>query len=288
MITPFETKVIPVDEKKSLEYIGEWLSARTGLSFPPSKQHSLYHRLQRVCLRLDLQNLNEMAHMLMAQQLPSLPVELVKALSTNHTFFFREEETLNFFSNHIVPDLPNDEPWRIWSAATASGDEAYTIAILLAEHLGLFQLQEKVAILGTDISEHMINVAERGIYPETNIDHVPAELRKRYFKPTGHKRWEIHPMISQVCTFRRLNLKKKPFPFRQPFHVIFCRNVFYYFGRDHQQELAERLFDITIPGGWLITSVTESLHELHLPWKKICSGIWHKEPRKEDMSNEAE
>jgi chemotaxis protein methyltransferase CheR len=299
MITQ-EDFIIPKEENHSLEYISEWLSERTGMNFPASKQNNLYQRLQRVCTRLNIQNINEMARLLSQQMTPltssesdrlapRVAVELVRAVSTNHTFFFREEETLSYFVHKIIPNLPADEPWRIWSAAAASGDEAYTIAILLAEIFGLYQLPQKVAILGTDISGPMIHRAEQGIYPDVNLEHVPENLRKRYFKYLGPNKWEIHPALKQICTFRLLNLKSHPFPFRQPFHLILSRNVFYYFKRSHQQELAEKFYTSAAPGGWLLTSVTESLHELRLPWKKITSGVWRKGEWMEKMKeNHAE
>ena len=167
---------------------------------------------------------------------------------------------------------------RVWSAAASTGDEAYTIAIIAAERWGVLQARRRIAILGTDISDPVIGQAEEGVYGSTHLEHVPDDLLQRYFRPCGIGQHAIQEDIRKMCTFRRLNLKAYPYPFRGSFDVIFCRNVLYYFDKDHQVKTLEALYEVARPGGWLLTSVTEAVRDLHTRWVSLGSGIHRKLP----------
>ena len=267
---------IPPEEKPHLESIRQWVFDHTGLCFEERKRFVLYRRLETLRWRLGLSSLQDMAWQLAEQTCPQLAVQVACAVSTNHTFFFREIEMLQRLFQVATPQLPSGEVWRIWSAAAASGDEAYTMAILLAEALGMPQAQERAAILGTDISHPMIDQAEHGVYAEQKLELVPPSLFKRYFQPVGLGQWRVAPALKRMCTFRRMNLKSAPWPFKNPFHIILCRNVLYYFDRAHQERLVERLYDVAAPNGWLLTSATETLHGLNTRWRKVDVGIFRK------------
>lgn len=256
--------------------VRRWIGTHTGLHYPERKYCTLYHRLRKLCHELDIPDLKTLDQHLQQRDLPNLSIQLACAVSTNHTYYFREEESMQFFQAQIIPSLPPNEPWRIWSAASSSGDEAYSLAIILAEALGLAEAQQNTAILGTDISYNVLEQAEYGICNEQRLDKVPKPLRDKYFRALGLGQWGVTPEIKQLCTFRQLNLMNYPWPFKQNFHVIFCRNVLYYFDRPKQIELVERLYDVTTPGGWLITSVTESLWNMNSRWQSVRTGIYHK------------
>jgi len=271
-----EGNPVPYEDRPYLEYLRQWITTCTGLDFPERKRASLYRRLSTLCWKVGIPNLEEMARQLREQTSPQLVGDIVWAVSTSHSFFFREPEVLRHLSQLILQQLPVEGGWRIWSAATATGDEAYTAAILLAEALGLKRAMEKTAILGTDISPPMIEAAERGVYAERNLELVPLSLRKRYFRPVGQDEWQVTPDLKRMCMFRRMNLQSVPWPFGKQFHVILCRNVFYYFDVAHQQKLAQQLYSAAEPGGWLITSVTETLHNVSTRWRKVGAGLFRK------------
>jgi chemotaxis protein methyltransferase CheR len=270
------TIIIPNCDQPHLQSLQEWVFANTGLNYTPKKRAILYSRLQSLCGRLGLSGLAEMNHLLHGEGAEWLAPEVARAASTNFTFFFREIETLEFLRQRILPGLPIDGKWRIWSAAAASGEEAYSVAILLAEALGLEQAHERAAILGTDISYPMIEQAERAVYPENRVEALPADLRRRYLQPAGVDKWQVAASLRGLCTFRRLNLMTNPWPFQQPFDVILCRNIFYYFDKDNQLELIERLYDAAAPHAWLITSVTETFHAMPIRWRRVVAGVWRK------------
>ena len=267
---------VPAAEQPYVDSIREWIFAHTGLHFGERKCFTLYRRLQTLCWRLDIPGLEEMDRRLHDPDSAQLAVQVVCAISTNHTFFFRELEVLEQIRTRILPQLDPDEELRIWSAAAASGEEAYTLGILLAESLGLAQTVQQVCILGTDISHPMIDLAEQGIYDPSRMEAVPSGMVKRYFEPTGLGHWRIIPALKQICTFRRMNLQSMPWPFKNPFHVIVCRNVLYYFDLPEQRRLIEEMYDWTVPGGWLLTSVTETIAGRSTRWHKVDVGVFRK------------
>jgi chemotaxis protein methyltransferase CheR len=267
---------IPAGEARAFEYLQDWVATFLGLHFAANKHVSLYRRLSGLCIKLGLSDLNDMAQHLKAADLPNLPAELARSTSTNHSFFFREPEVLRFFRERIIPSLPEGERWRLWSAAAAGGEEAYTLAILLSEVLSLPVALQQAAILGTDISYPMIEHAEHGVYAAQKLELVDEPLRRRYFQPAGAGQWQVQPNLKPMCTFRRMNLNSRPWPFQQLFHVVFCRNVLYYFHTSTQLELVERLYDLVAPGGWLVTSVTETLHGMPTRWRPVMTGIYWK------------
>lgn len=267
---------VPAEEKVYVDSIREWIYSHTGMHFGDKKYFTLYRRLQTVCWRMGLPSMQEMDRRLHEPGSSHLAVQVVFAVSTNHTFFFREMEVLQQIQTRILPELPPGETWRIWSAATASGEEAYTLGILLSEALGPARARQRVAILGTDISHPMIEQAEHGVYDASRMELMPTELGKRYFEPVGLGQWRVGPELKQLCTFRRMNLQSMPWPFQNPFHMILCRNVLYYFDTPEQKRLVEEMYNVTAPGGWLLTSVTETIAGHSTPWHKVDVGMFRK------------
>jgi chemotaxis protein methyltransferase CheR len=273
-----ENYSLSASNSKSCDRICVWLNSHCGIHFPESKKDLIAHRLSRVVDKYQLGSMEKLAFQVESGGPHELLLAVMDAASTNHTYFFREPQVLNFFRDTILPSLEYQNDIRIWSAAASTGDEAYTIAIIAAERWGVFQACKRMAILGTDISEPVINQAEEGVYGSMHLDHVPDSVLQRYFRPCGIGQHAIQDDIRKMCTFRRLNLKACPYPFRRAFDIIFCRNVLYYFDRDHQTMTLEGLYEVAKPGGWLLTSVTETVRDLHTRWVSLGSGIHRKLP----------
>lgn len=265
-------------DAEAYERIRTWLYERAGMFYPERKQELLSHRLARVLEKFSIRNMLSLAECIEGGGREDVARAVIDAASTNHTYFFREPLVLNYFRDRILPGLIHRDDIRIWSAAASSGDEAYTIAIITAEVLGRVQAIRRVSILGTDISEPVLARAESGIYGKSHLEHTPAEIRARYFKPCGIDQLQVQLDLRSMCTFRRLNLKATPFPFRNNFSVIFCRNILYYFDKVHQLAALEALYDVTEPGGWLLTSVTESVRELGSRWYPVDTGVYRRLP----------
>ena len=263
------------DRERDFQRVCDWLRERSGIDYRANKRELLEHRMQRVCARASVASLADLAARLEQGTDHELQLAVLHGASTNHTYFYREPQVLDFFARAIVPTLPTRDV-RIWSAATSSGDEAYTVAMLACEALGVDTARAALSILGTDISKVMIDAAERGVYPRARLDSMPESWLTRYFEPGADGHMRVVPALRAWCTFRRLNLKAAPLPFQRGFHVVLCRNVLYYFGRAQQRATIEAIYDVTEPGGWLLTSVTESLRDLGTRWIPVQSGVYRK------------
>lgn len=262
-------------DRQGTEVIRGWLAQRCGIHFPEHKLDQLRQRLVKVQREFGVPDLSDMAGRLDLADATALQLAVMHAASTNHTYFFREVDVLDHFRTRILPLLAQRDEIRIWSAACAAGDEAYTIAILIAETLGPAALRRTV-ILGTDISSPTIADAEAGIYSENRLDRVPPDYLDRWFEPAGSGRMRVRKELRDVCTFRQMNLKTMPYPFKKSFQTVFCRNVLYYFERDDQIATLRALHDVTEQGGWLLTSVTENVREVCAPWRPVVNGVFRK------------
>ena len=262
----------PLTEREGYDAIRGWLEKRCAIHYPEHKSDLLRQRLARVQRSFALPSLSELAQEVTLLQTHEVQLAVMHAASTNHTYFYREKEVLDHFRTVVLPDLVTRREIRLWSAACSTGDEVYTLAILIAESCGMDVLR-RTTILGTDISAPVIEQAERGIYPARHLDQVPAAIRSKYMRPVGIEQFQIIPEIRQACTFRRMNLKTAPFPFRKPFQAVFCRNVLYYFAHDDQVGVINSIAEVTEPGGWLYTSVTENVRDFSALWQTVASGV---------------
>ena len=208
---------------------------------------------------------------------------LVDAISTNHTQFFREIEHINFLRDVALREwfpkvTRNRETFKFWSAASSSGEEPYTIAIVLSEFArthGQFNWQ----IEGSDISSRILAKAQAGIYEESRLKLPQPEWLQRYFQKgtgdyAGHYR--VKDFLLKQVKFHRLNLLQAQYPVQPNQHVIFCRNVMIYFDTQTQQELVLKLINQLIPGGYFIVGHSESLLGIKHPLKSIKPGIYQK------------
>lgn len=189
--------------------------------------------------------------------------QMVTALTTNHTSFFREGHHFDHLRTHVLPQLKGEaprRPIRIWSAGSSSGEEAYSIAMTL---LGQDQAQAEwlrtadVRILATDIAQPMVEAVIRGCYAEAAVAPVPEAMRRRWMTPDGNG-WSMGDRARQLVAARVLNLFD-PWPMRQQYDVIFCRNVMIYFDEPAKAELTERLCGLLRPGGTLYIGHSERL-----------------------------
>ena len=205
-------------------------------------------------------------------------LELVlNRLTTNYTFFMREQEHFDFFQNVILPDLvkrhQKDKVLAIWSAGCSSGEEPYNISIYIKEFLGAQASQWDTRVLATDISQKALASAKRGVYdlPDT----LPPVWRKKYFRPVaGSKQFMVAPIIRDNVIFQTFNLMD-PIRFRLKFDVIFCRNVMIYFDQPTKDALVRRFYDATVPGGYFMISCSENLGA-NAPYRRLATAVFQK------------
>ena len=202
--------------------------------------------------------------------------QLLSRLTTNYTYFMREVESFDYFTRTILPEIvrkhERDKCLSIWSAACSSGEEPYTISMYLKEYLGGQAAAWDTRLLASDISLDALNKAKRGVYelPDT----IPPNWKRDYFKPAGGKMYEVAPKIKNNVIFKQFNLMD-PIHFKRKFDVIFCRNVMIYFDQPTKSALTRRMFDATVPGGYLIISKAENLPP-DLPYTRVATSIFQK------------
>ncbi len=204
---------------------------------------------------------------------------LVDNLTTNYTFFMREPAHFHFFRDTILPYLVStvkNKDLRIWSAACSSGEEAYTLAMILKDYFAKEEFGWDNKILATDISLQVLEIALQATYTEEQIKDLPGTWKMNYFEsvPKGKR---LVKSIRDEIIFRKFNLMENHFPFKQKFHVIFCRNVMIYFDNEVKRKLINRLYDSTAAGGYLIIGHSESINRQESKYQYVMPAVYRKE-----------
>lgn len=203
---------------------------------------------------------------------------LINKLTTNHTYFFREQEHFNFFKNTVLPWIDQkleSRDLRVWSAGCSSGQEPYTLSMLTLDYLGANASKWDSSILATDISNKVLLSAKEGIYSEEQISSLPEGYQKRFFRHIGEGRYSVNEELKKNVIYNYLNLLS-PFQFKRPFQAIFCRNVMIYFEASLKQELVKKFYDVLLPGGYLFVGLSESLSGLKHNFQSESPSIYKK------------
>ncbi len=204
---------------------------------------------------------------------------LVSKLTTNFTYFMREEQHFDFMRNTILPEIvPNlkDNNISIWSAGCSSGEEPYSIAMVLDDYFKNKKGSLDTRLLASDISERVLNAAKIGIYGEDRMSKLSDEWKKRYFINLDKDRYQVVPQLKKEVVFRKFNLMEPVFQFKRKFHLIFCRNVMIYFDAPTRTALANRFCQSLLPGGYLFIGMSESLLNSKTDLEYVKPSIYRK------------
>ena len=210
-------------------------------------------------------------------------IHFLDCISTNLTYFFREPQHFDLLDK-LVPELlekrkaERSNRIRIWSAGCSTGEEPYSLAMRVLDHLDGSQKYD-FRILATDISTRALSIAVNGIYAEEKIQKVPDNYQKHYFRKVNsggdRAEYEVAPNLKSIITFRRLNLKES-FPFKGPFDYVFCRNVMIYFDKKTQEALIQKIANYLSSGGYLFVGHSESLMGLSHPLSYVRPAVYRK------------
>lgn len=202
---------------------------------------------------------------------------LINKLTTNHTFFMRESEHFNYFKNTVLPYIANvkDRDLRIWSAGCSSGEEPYTLAMIMDEYFGEEKALWDKKILATDISVNVLESAENGIYSAEALEKVAGNWKHNYFNKVDNENYKVSNQIKNEVIFRIFNLKDD-FPFKRKFHVIFCRNVMIYFDKKTKERIINKFYDMTERGGYLFIGLSESINREETAYHYIMPSVFRK------------
>lgn len=258
------------------EFIRTLVYEHSRIQLGPDKRELVAARLGKRLRATKTDSIGHYCELLKAGNADDELAHLIDAISTNHTFFFRENAHFDFLRQQIVPEMlarHRTERWPqfyVWSAACSSGEEPYSIAMTLAEALPRTS-GWNWRIEATDISHRILEKARNGIYRDDVVSKLPSAAIKTYFqRGVGPQEgnYRVRPELRSMVSYHHLNLLEGEPPFREPFQVIFCRNVMIYFDRPTQEELVNKLTRRLVPGGYLLVGHSESLtgirHSLQL------------------------
>ncbi|MER3427788.1 MAG: chemotaxis protein CheR [Pyrinomonas sp.] len=245
----------------------------SGLYFNKLNKRTFEHRLRSRVRALGFQSFERYyLHLRFDHRGEQELAHAIDALAVHETYFFREERALEAFRWEILPQLARMNArtcaLHLWSAGCSTGEEAYTLAMLVRE-AGLFD-DWRVKIVGSDISARAIRRAQVGIYERSSFRALKGERKERYFVRLEEGNWQIREELRRMVTFNVANLiEETAIEPERPFDVVFCRNVLLYFDERARRRAALRLHRALRDGGYLILGATESLAALDLPFKLV-------------------
>jgi chemotaxis methyl-accepting protein methylase len=272
---------VPVDVD-SFNELRTILYEQVGINLNDSKLSLVSSRLRGRIFELGQKSLQEYLAYLRSKPRGHSEWELfINAMTTNKTSFFREAAHFDYLEGTVLPKLitsPSSRPIRVWSAACSTGEEPYTIAMILKEMAGRSKFDYN--IVATDIDTKVLAHARNGVYKNELLAPIPEVYRRgAVLQGSGDIAvWsKIRDEVKTSVNFQQLNLTKPPYPWSSHFDVIFCRNVLIYFDPSTIEKVARELFNAARPGAWLFTGHTESLQNVNTAWKFVVPSVYRKE-----------
>jgi chemotaxis protein methyltransferase CheR len=243
------------------ELIAQLLKQRSGLALSKDKAYLLESRLNPVARKWNFAGFDELAQAIRAGKDEALLVHVTEAMTTNESFFFRDQKPFEQFTNLVLPHMLEHraakKTIRIWSAACSSGQEPYTLAMLLKENAQKLA-GWRIEIVATDLSKEILDKAKEGLYSQFEVQRgLPINLLVKYFKQTGD-RWQIDAGIREMVKYQQFNLLGNPSTLGR-FDVIFCRNVLIYFDPPTKTQIFSKLADIMPEDGFLYLGGAETV-----------------------------
>jgi chemotaxis protein methyltransferase CheR len=253
-----------------------------GIKLPPAKKILLESRLNKRLRVLNMTSFKDyLTYLLSKEGMSNELIPMIDEVTTNKTDFFREPHHFTFMRDYILPEFHDKQarrPFKVWSAACSSGEEPYTLAMVMQEYS-----QENhgfdYSILATDISTEILQKAVTAVYSMDRISAIPTATKHRFFLKSNDQNRptvRIVPALRNKVSFQRMNLMDKSYETESSFDVIFCRNVLIYFDRITQYEVLKKLVDKLKPGGYLFIGHSESLFQLDLPITQIKPTVFKK------------
>lgn len=259
--------------------LSQLVHRHAGINLSPQKKELVRSRLTKILRTRGIPNFRDYYHLVLHDSSGAELAQLLDAISTNLTAFWREPRHFEFLGQELLPSMGRKGPlrWRFWSAGCSSGEEPYTLAMVVLNFLKGTD-PSGVKIHASDINTQVLAQARKGIYPMVRVDPLPTEWRRQFFQK-GVNRWDgfvrVKPEVRQLVEFFRLNLMES-FPFKEEFDVIFCRNVMIYFEKATQTQLINKFYQCLKPGGFLFIGHSESLCNINHRFAYVKPTIYRK------------
>jgi len=246
---------------QAFDALCEFLRRQSGLVMEPSKKYLVESRVMPIVRREKLSSLDELVLILQKGQSPKIAKDVVEAMTINETYFFRDKSPFDQFRSVMLPAMiaarQSERRLRIWSAAASTGQEAYSLAMILEEHAARMP-GWKIDIVGTDLSDQVVEKAKKGIYSQFEVQRgLPTPMLLRHFNQIGDS-WQISETMRSKVQFRQMNLLSD-YTALGRFDIIFCRNVLIYFDAARKMDILGRMTRVLPPDGFLTLGASESL-----------------------------
>jgi chemotaxis protein methyltransferase CheR len=254
----------------------DWMKLQTGVHLPPSKKPLVQQRLYKRLMVRGMPSLDAYYKLLIAPEEEQERQIAIDLLTTHETYFFREQKHFEWLKNRLKT-WPRSQVFHVWCAAASSGEEVWSLAMLLAEILGQ---NDNWSILGSDISKPVLDQAQAGHYPMSRCKDIPDVLLRRYcLKGKGRQEGTllVAPHLRKNVSFQLINLDQNLPPIG-PFDLVFIRNVLIYFNNETKEQVIARVMKRMNAEAHLVVSHSESLHSLQLPLTLLAPGIYRKLP----------
>jgi len=252
---------------RTFKEIRDIIYEKSGIFIPDSKKYLIENRLSRILEEQDFKSFDEYLRVIKYSTNGDELSRLFDAITTNETYFYRETEQIEILIKEILPEIKKRKSSgkiRIWSAGCSSGEEPYTIAIMLNEYS--FDLR-KFEIIGSDICDSALSSAMKAEYNSYSVRNIPLPIRNKYFKQNGNL-YILSNIIKDSVKFKKINLiDDKIIRGMRGNDIIFCRNVLIYFDVKIKQKVVSFLYDSLVPGGYLCIGASESLHNVTRAFK---------------------
>jgi chemotaxis protein methyltransferase CheR len=267
--------------EKDFNDFSSFIYSEFGIKMLPIKRVMLQGRLLKRIRELNMKSFTEYKNYFFSQDGQRKEIlQFLNVVTTNKTDFFREPVHFNFLNDVVLPERKQQRAtdiFKIWSAGCSSGEEPYTISIVLNDHQ-LLNPSFRFEITGTDISTQVLEKASKGVYPADKINEVPMEIKKRYFlksKDTVNPTIKVNSILQRNLKFTYLNLMDN-YSLPTTFDVIFCRNVLIYFDRGTQEKVIQKICTFLKKDGYFFIGHSESLSGMNLPLEHIKPTIFRK------------
>lgn len=244
------------------------------------KMQLIMGRLSNTIISLGYTSFTDYIDHIISSKNPADLEVMLNKLTTNYTYFMREEAHFNFFRDTILPYLlatKKNKVLSIWSAGCSSGEEPYTISMIIKETLGAQAALWDTRVLATDISQNALKAAKEAVYDEDSLKNLSPSWKTKYFVKTQEQGvYSVAPGIKSNVIFQTFNLMD-PIHFRLKFDVIFCRNVMIYFDQNTKDALIQRFYEATAPGGYLLIGHSETINKEKTPYRYLMPATYRKE-----------
>lgn len=261
--------------------LAQYVKGNYGINLSEKKKALVMGRLQNILTQKSFDSFSQYYEYIISDKTGEGVTTLINKITTNHTYFMREPDHFVLFKEQVLPywtSLVKDfKDLRVWSAGCSSGEEPYTLAMLISDYFSNQKSLWDTKVLATDISLNVIEKATKGIYSNENLESVSDSWKRKYFRKLDDENYVVSEEIKKEVIFRIFNLMNSSFPFKKRFHVIFCRNVMIYFDTKTKNDLVNRFYEYTEPGGYLFIGHSESLNREETRYKYVMPAVYRKE-----------